>query len=173
MSEMTSLLVTPDEIKRRTSIDINLDDDKLRSFIRLAQDKVLQNHLGTSLYRKLDLLVRNGEIETEDNSKYKLLLRDYVQSVLVWQTFNEYIPYAMFKVNNAGINKGSQENAESLTLAELRVLQSDTRENAEFYVRRMTDYLCENSSIYPEYIVQDNTSDMYPDRDSGYGGWVL
>lgn len=170
---MSSLFVTPAEVKRRTSVDGNVDDDKLRTFIRLAQDKILQNHIGTSLYRAIDRMIKDESINEAENADYKFLLRNYIQDVVIWYTMDSWLPFAMFKINNAGINKGGQENAETISLNELRVLQSDIRENAEFYVRRMTDYLCENSSKFKEYIVQDNSADMYPDRDSAYGGWVL
>lgn len=170
---ITSLFIKPAEIKRRTSIEANIDDDKLTEMILLAQDRNLQNVIGTSLYRKLDALIKSGDILLPENAKYKTLLTDYIMNVVCWYTLDAYLPWAMFSISNSGIHKGTQDNAEAITLQELRVLQSQALENAEFYVRRLVDYLCDYSYDFPEYLVQDNTSDMHPDKDSGYGGWVF
>mgnify|MGYP003653418434 CR=1 FL=1 len=50
---MKAILITNDEIKRFSPIKGNLDDDKLSSYIEVAQDIHLQNYLGTKLYEAI------------------------------------------------------------------------------------------------------------------------
>jgi hypothetical protein len=173
------LFISVNELKKKSVIDGNVDDDKILQFIEVAQDTHIQNYMGSSLYRKFQTLVsayaadNNTGMGDADNSAYNTLWRTYVKPMLIWFAQDSFLPFAMFQITNGGVYKHSSETADTITIDELRVMQQQVRQNAEFYSRRFIDYICDNETDFPEYQTQDNDSDLYPDRDANYIGWVL
>jgi hypothetical protein len=84
----------------------------------------------------------------------------------------DYLPFAAYQVKNAGVFKHISENAESVSKNEVDYLVNKEREFAEYYIRRMIDYLSFNSTHFPEYNTNVN-EDVYPDKDNLFNGWVL
>jgi len=167
-----ALFITINELKRKSIIDGNVDADKLIQFIEVAQDTHIQNYLGGKLYTKLQNLIINDEINDAGNSDYKSLLDTYIKPMLVWFTQSSYIPFAMYQISNGGVFKHRGENAETISLEEMRMMLAKVTETAEFYTRRFTDYMDFNSNLFPEYTSNQN-GDMYPDRDVNFNSWVL
>ena len=50
-------------------------------------------------------LILSGDIDLPANSDYKALRDDYIKPMLIWFTQLEYLPFAMFKIDNGGINR--------------------------------------------------------------------
>ena len=167
-----ALFITINELKRKSIIDGNVDADKLIQFIEVAQDTHIQNNLGGKLYTKSQNLIINNEINDAGNSDYKNLLDTYIKPMLTWFTQSSYIPFAMYQISNGGVFKHRSENAETISLEEMRMMLAKVTETAEFYTRRFTDYMDFNSSLFPEYTSNQN-GDMYPDRDVNFNSWVL
>lgn len=167
-----ALFITINELKRKSIIDGNVDADKLIQFIEVAQDTHIQNYLGGKLYTKLQNLIINNEINDAGNSDYKNLLDTYIKPMLTWFTQSSYIPFAMYQISNGGVFKHRSENAETISLEEMRMMLAKVTETAEFYTRRFTDYMDFNSNLFPEYTSNQN-GDMYPDRDVNFNSWVL
>jgi len=161
------------ELKRKSIIDGNVDGDKLMQFIEVAQDMHLQNYLGTNLYTHLQGLITGATIDDGGNSDYKDLLIDYIKPMLVWYSQVEYLPFAMFQIQNGGVYKHSSEKAETVTLDEMRTMLSSARDKAEFYTRRFVDYACDNEDLFPEYNTTSSDSDMHSDGDVNFTGWVI
>lgn len=168
------LLISVNEVKKKVNFDGNIDDDRIVSSIETAQERHVENYLGTSLKRKLQSLLSGGTMDDPGNAAYKTLWLDYVKPMMVWFTVETYLPWAMFKITNGGISKHQSETSVSASLSEMRILLQESRENAEHYTRRFIDYVCDNPEDFPEYVTQTNNSDMRPDRDVNFaGGWVL
>ncbi len=166
------LFVTPNEVKRKSIIDGNLDDDKLIQFIEVAQDLNIQGYLGTKLYIRLMDLIFTNEIEDSEYSDYKSLLDNYISPMLVWYTQCNYIPFAPYQITNGGVGKHTDENSNSIEPVELDHLLGKASEFAEFYAQRFVDYMCDNSEMFPEYS-ETGDGGMSSDRDVNYSGWVL
>ena len=168
-----ALFISVDELKKKSIIDGNVDSDKILQFVEVAQDTHIQNYLGTNLYNKLQNLIIDAEINDVGNIAYKELLDTYVKPMLIWYSQATYLPFSLFQVKNGGVYKHVTENAESINKDDLEYIIQRTRDNAEFYTKRYLDYICANSTLYPEYLTNAN-GDMYPDRDVNYsGGWKL
>lgn len=165
--------ISTTELKRKSIIDGNVDDDKLMQFIEVAQDMHVQNYLGTNLYKRLQTIITGGTIDDAANSDYKTLLVEYIKPMLVWFSQVEYLPFAMFQIQNGGVYKHSSEKAESVSLDEMRSMLTSARDKADFYTTRFIDYACDNSDLFPEYNTTSNNSDMSPDSNINYSGWVL
>ena len=169
---MKAIFITANDLKRYTVLNGNVDNDKFMQFIEIAQDIHIQNYLGTDLYEKLQTIILNSTINNVVNADYKYLLDTYVKSMLVHWAMVEYLPYAAYTVANGGVYKHSSETSQSVDKNEVDFLIEKQRNTAEHYTRRFIDYMCFNSATYPEYNSNSN-GDMYPDKKSNFGGWVL
>ena len=167
-----ALFVSLKDVKQRSIISGNLDPDKMVQFIEVAQDTHIQNYLGGKLYKKLQQLIIDGEINDAGNSDYKNLLETYVKPMLIWFSQADYFPFSAFQISNGGVFKHRSENSDNATMDEITMLAERARETAEFYARRFMDHMDHNSTLYPEYTSTAN-EDMNPDRDVNFGGIYL
>jgi hypothetical protein len=165
---MKALFITLKELKRKSIFDGNLDADKIVHFIEVAQDTEIQTYLGSKLYEKLQADI----IANALTGDYKTLVDDYIKPMLVWYTQAAYIPYAAYQISNGGIYKHNSENSTPVDQSEINSLAGHATETAEFYTQRFMDHMNYNSSLYPEYISNQDDG-MYPERDVNFTGWVL
>jgi len=164
----TVLFITRTDLVKNSIIDGNVDTDKFIQFIKVAQEIEIQNYLGTKLYDKIA-----NDISTSSLSgNYLTLVNEYVQPMLIWYAQAEYIPYAAYQIKNGGVFKHTSENAETVGKVEVDFLVQKARNTAEYYTQRFLDYICNNSGLFPEYN-QNTGSDVYPDTDATFNGWVL
>lgn len=170
---MKALFITIADLKAKSIIDGNTDADKLIHYIEVAQDIHVQNYLGSKLYDKLQALILSGDIDLAANSDYKSLRDNYIKPMLIWFTQLEYLPFAMFKIDNGGISKHRGEESDSVDYRDIDRMQSKVTDRAEFYTRRFIEYICFHNQKFPEY--NDNSNeDMYPDKDAdSFSSFVL
>ena len=168
-----ALFITVKDLKEKSIISGTTDADKLIHFIEVAQDMHIQNALGTRLYEKFQTIILNNTINDSVNSNYKNLRDDYIKPMLIWFTQVEYFPFSMFKIDNGGIAKTRGENDDFVDYSDVDRMTSKLRDRAEFYFNRFVDYMCYNSSDFPEY-TQNQNGEMYPDKDpNGFSNFVL
>ena len=166
-----SLFCSTAYVKRKSMISGSVDPDKIVQFIETAQDMHIQNYLGTNLYNKLQQLIIDETITDASNSHYKDLLDDFIKPMLAWYTQAEYIPFASYTLSNKGLFKHSSENASVLDREEIAGLANRANDKAVFYTNRLINFLCDNSTLFPEY--NDTTEDMSPDKDANTAGFYL
>ena len=54
----------------------------------------------------------------------------------------------------------------------VRYIRNEVQDRAEFYEQRLINYLCDNSSLFPQY-TSDNSDDMKPNSDTPYNPTTL
>lgn len=165
---MYPLFITTEDVKKFTAANGNIDDDKLIQFIKIADDIHIQNYLGTSLYEKIGEDIINDTLTGD----YLYLVNTYIKPMLIHYGMVEYLPFAAYTIANKGIYKHGSENSSVVDKNEVDFLVEKERQIAEHYTRRFIKYICNNSSLFPEY---NNTSeeDMKPDRNAAFNGWQL
>ena len=164
----TVLFITRTDLVKNSIIDGNVDTDKFIQFVKVAQEFEIQNYLGTKLYDKIGADIAGSGLA----GNYLTLVNEYVQPMLIWYAQAEYIPYAAYQIKNGGMFKHTSENAETVNKTEVDFIVQKARNTAEYYTNRFLDYICENSGLFPEYN-QNSGSDVYPDTDATFNGWVL
>ena len=169
---MKAIFITANDLKRYSVVNGNVDNDKFMQFIEISQDIHVQNYLGTDLYNKYQTLIIDGTINDVGNAKYKTLLDTYIKPFTIHWALVEYLPYAAYTVANGGVYKHTSETSQTVDKNEIDFLIEKQRDTAQHYTRRFIDFMCFNSSDYPEYNSNSN-GDMYPDKSSDFGGWVM
>lgn len=165
---MIALLVSRDDIVKFTAVNGNTDTDKFIQFVKIAQDTHIQNYLGTKLFEKInDGIVNNNLV-----NPYLSLLNTFIKPMVIHWAMVEYLPFSAYQIANKGVYKHSAENAEVVDKSEVDFLIEKQRSIAEHYTRRFIDYICFNSSTYPEYNANKN-DDMYPDTKADFAGWYI
>ena len=65
-----------------------------------------------------------------------------------------------------------QKQETALSTEEAQHLREEVRNTAEYYTERMIDYVCNNTSSFPEYNTNSG-SDVNPDKNAYYNGMNL
>lgn len=164
----TALFISRTDLVKNSIIDGNVDTDKFIQFIKIAQEIHIQNYLGTKLYEKISEDIIAGTLTGD----YLDLVNTYIQPMLVHYAMVDYLPFAAYQVKNGGVFKHNSENAETVSKDEIDFLISKQRDFAEYYTRRFIDFICFDSSKFPEYL-ENQDSDVDPDRNTNPSNWVL
>jgi hypothetical protein len=163
-----ALLITRKDVVKFTAMNGNVDTDKFIQYIKIAQDKHIENYLGTDLMDKIQADI----VASTLTGDYLSLVNDWVKPCLIHWAMVEYLPFANITISNKGVFKHTSENAEGVTKEEVDYLLEKERNTAQYYTDRLIDYLSFNAgSKFPEYYTNNN-EDVYPDKDI-FGGWVL
>jgi hypothetical protein len=157
------LFVNPDYMKRMTQLNGAVEEAVMVPAIILAQDKYLQQYLGTDLLQALKTKVSGGSL----SGAYETLMDSYARKVVVWWSMVELLPSLYVKLDNGGLVIRMAENTTAISPDDLHREVENARQNAQFYTTRMIDYLLHNISDFPEYTSNTNP-DMHPERDAYY-----
>lgn len=144
------LLISEDFIKTNSALSDNYFGKWLLPAIKSAQDMGLQSIIGTKLYKKLLDLVKTGEIVNEENTNYKTLIDEYVRDYLLYKVLQESVPIANVKISNIGTKLAEDERIISLSQGEADLLQHSFDDKADFYRKRLQNYLLSNYDLFPE-----------------------
>ena len=139
------LLCSEDFIKTNSSLNDNIWNKNLTVAIREAQDINLQLYLGECLYHTILGMVQNGSITASTNEHYKALLDDYIQPFLLYQIEANIVPIINVKMGNIGSVVSKDEYINTLSQGNIDLVQSDFQNKADFYAKRMIDFLLNNA----------------------------
>jgi hypothetical protein len=157
----TALFISRTDLVKNTILDGNVDSDKFLQFVKISQEIHIQNYLGSKLYDRI-----SADIVAV------ALVVDYIQPMLIHFAMMDYLPFAAFQVSNGGIFKHNSENSQTASKDEVDFLVQKERSFAEYYTRRFVDFICFDSSKFPEY--NNNTeADVYPEKRVQYSNFVL
>ena len=164
----TALFISRTDLVKNSILDGNVDTDKFIQYIKIAQEMHIQKYLGTKLYNRIS----NDIISNTLSGDYLSLVNDYLQPMLIHYAMMDYLPFAAYQIKNGGVFKHNSENSETVSKDEIDFLTKKQRDFAEYYTRRFIDFICFNSTKFPEY--NNNTeTDIYPDKNTNSSNWVL
>lgn len=166
------LLISEDKLKDSTAINMNVDPEFLLPYVRIAQEKYVETKLGTNLFEAIQQMIKLGTIGNVGNANYKTLLDDYVADMIIHYSFYEVLPFLRYKVQNNNVVSKTAENSNALSRTEAQDLRSEVSNTAQFYAERLVDYLCNNSSLFPEYSTNSG-ADVTPNSNAYYQGMNL
>ena len=138
---MIKLWLKENDIPELTSFAGNIDADKLKPFIFIAQSTDLKPILGSELYEKINNDYTAGTLADE----YLTMYSDYIVYMLVYFACSHYVAFAHTDVNNNGITKPEQ----SAPTKEVNSLSARYRALANNVLVTFTDWIGKNP--VPEY----------------------
>jgi len=163
-----ALFITRNDLVKYTAINGNVDTDKFLQFIKISQDLHIQNYLGSDLFNKISQDI----IDNNLTGNYLSLVNIYVKPMVIHWAMVEYLPFASYTIANKGVYKHNSENADTVAKTEIDFLIEKSRNLAQYYTDRFISYMSNNQALFPEYYTNSN-SDVYPDKNASFEGWVL
>lgn len=158
--------ISVDYLKKNTVIQQNTDERILEPFILSAQDTHIQQALGTTFYDRLKSgVTANNLTQLEED-----FMRTYIMPALAQWTFYECFPYINYKMTNKAVSKESSEFSAPAELDEIKYMRNSIRDLAEFYLRRINNYLCDYGYLFPEYNNPDSKENLVANSKSYFSG---
>ena len=149
------LLSSENNIKSVTSISDNVSGKYILTSLREAQEVGLKSILGDALLKRLKDMVKDAEVDKEENAVYKNLL-DICQYYLAYMTIVELAFKVSYKIGNAGVVKATDDNMQIATHTEIVSQKECYQGKADFYCLQVQNYILEHRNALPE--VGENVS---------------
>ena len=155
---MRALFISEKYIKENSAIDTNTDYKKILPTVWTCQIQYLQAYLGTAVYDDLVNEVLNDTVSANN----EILLKDYVaDALLYWVMYEVQIPL-LFEFRNKSVSKKSSDNAQPISTKELSRIENRFKDKAEYFSKRISDYLCANRTLYPLYCTENELDEVSP-----------
>jgi hypothetical protein len=160
--------ISKEDLIKNTPLSANIDFDKVKHFVKIAQDIHVHQILGSKLYQRL----QSDIIGSTLTGNYETLVEDFIKPTLVQFSFMEYLPFSQYTISNKGVFKSTSENSALPTSQEIDSMRDAARDTADYYAKRLVEHLRHNDNLYPEY--NTNTDeDVRPAKDITFGGWHI
>lgn len=144
------LLVSEAYIRSQTNADDNLTGKLMLPAIKLSQDVELSEALGDCLVNALKMMVYDGTIDDSGNTMYKILLDDYIQDFLAYQTLANLVILGGTKTANIGTVETTDQNIINTVKAERDLAKEGYLHFARHYLKRMQSWVKANKDAFPE-----------------------
>jgi hypothetical protein len=148
-------------LKENTIIDDNVDSKYLRQSMRRAQEVSIQSVLGSVLYNDMQAELKT-DISLQNNAPYKTLLDDYIQEAYKWLVLADLPTWLTFKYTNKSIVKKDSDNSTPVEREDLSFVSKTANETAQWYLKRLQEFLCANHVLYPKYGATNGLLDEIP-----------
>jgi hypothetical protein len=159
----TALLVSEQRMKQWTSLDENVRVEDITPFIINAQDIYTQSVLGTKFYDRLKEGVVNNDLTADEQH----LLNEYVAKALMQYSLYLMLPSIKYKIVEKGIVSGTSEETAATNLDELKYLRQSILDTAQFYDKRLLEYLIDNPGMF-EFYDAPGSDGMMPNKHTPY-----
>ena len=166
------LFISEERLKDSTAINLNVDVDILLPFVREAQKIYVETALGTDLNQKLKDLITAGTVNNAGNEAYATLLNDYIGDMLPSYSLYHAFNYLRHKVENGNIFSKTSETGNALSTEEAQSFREEIFNTASYYRERLIDYICNNTSSFPEYSTNTG-ADVNPSSANYYSSMNL
>ena len=144
----TILLVSEQRMKQWTALDKNIRIDVLTPSILNAQEIYIQDSLGTHFFDRLKEGVYLDDLTVDE----EMFLKDYVGPTLMQYALYLLLPNLKYKMVEKGILNGTSEETQPTTLQELEYLREATMDTAQFYDRRMRQFLTQHPNMFQQWL---------------------
>lgn len=140
------LILSEDYIKTNSGLNDNVWGKTLLPAIREAQDIWLQTIIGENLYNAiLDRISTNTLVDA-----YKTLVDDYCRPYTMYVVLADILDGLNSKIGNIGVVRTRDEYVDNLTDSERDRLYHNFMYKADFYCRRLQQYLLNCRNDFPE-----------------------
>lgn len=157
------IFISETKLKQFTALDWNVRVEQLVPYIITAQDIYLQPVLGTRFYTGLKSRIAAATRTQEEID----LCNDYIAPMILHFALYSAIPFLKYKLVQKGVLSPESETSKTATFEEMRFIQQNVKDTAEFYQQRLVQFFYDNPNLFPEY--QDPGVDgIMPDKTTAY-----
>jgi hypothetical protein len=131
-------------IKRYTPIGEFVDVEAILPWIKVAEEIDIRSALGEQLFNRLKQGVEFNNLTSDET-----ILLDLVRPALAYAIVAHSIPFIATQIRGAGVVKPLNTNIQPASDIEVKSLETKSRNMSDYYIQRVLDHLCKNSSKYP------------------------
>ena len=139
------LLITEQSIKNITNISDNMAGKLLLTAIRESQEINLREILGDALLDEIKRQIQENDVRETYN---QLILQ--CQYYLAYQSCANICMITSVKIDNAGLQRVSDEKMEPLPVSEVNQIHDYYQQKADFYCERLQNFLLQHKEDYPQ-----------------------
>ena len=162
-----TLIISEAKLRQFTDLNDSVDTALLKNAVRESQDIMLQAIIGTPLYKSLLAQVDAGPTWT--NSNYENLVNDYIQDFLLYAAYYEALEAIYIRPRNSGLlTPTGGENSIEVDRSLFNVKRQNVKNKMEFYADKLSSYLAEEQSLFPELNTSNKLYEQWPDYGSQY-----
>jgi len=162
------LFISEARLKSLTAVHDNVEPDDLMPYVVQAQDIYLQDVLGTKFYQSLKTAVSASTLTAAETT----LIEDYISPAIANYSLYLAIPTLNYKFKNKSILNPSSEESLNTGFDEMKYLRENVLDTAQFYMTRTQEYICDNSTEFPDY-TQPGSDGMMPNPRSPYNSGIV
>lgn len=162
-------MISTDYLKENTLIEFNVDSSKLTQIILKVQSIYLTQVIGSSYYDYLCDGIENSTLNADELN----MVRSYIKPFIAEYTVYEALPSMHFKMTDKGVVTQNSEWSESAQLSDVKYMRSTVKDMAEFYGVRLTKYLCDHPTKFPQYFNPDNPENVKKGAGRYFSGIYL
>lgn len=143
------LLVSANQIKEMSTLEMNVDEKSLNTLIWDAQQLKIKETLGDALFGELyqEAINRASDPQYIMDHSIKSLLNDYVIPYLIYSVLQDWMITSNYKMTNKGMLKLNDANATNLTPSELEYAKDQYDQKAMAYKSKLVEYLKANGLL--------------------------
>jgi len=144
---MQKLLLNKDDFTYWVDLSQNIEEKQLNPHILDAQIRVVKGTMCSSLYDEVYTQFLDDTLTAENQT----LLNDYVNPLLVFASYVNYLTTAGKRSTATGMVKVVGDNLEQITRDELKDIITENKEKKSYYQNALSDFLYNNKDVYPLY----------------------
>jgi hypothetical protein len=153
---LVPLFISAATIKTYGIIEGNVDDKLITQTIVMVQDMQLQQLLGTDLYKEIASQIDAGTLTALNTT----LLDDYITNFLMNAVIADGIITFNYRIANKAVITANSDNQQPIGSQDLELIRAKWQSQADFYAKRLTKYLVQESTAYPLYLLNQDISDI-------------
>ena len=134
-------------LKSYLPISQNVQFQDLVPHLQTVHQINLNEFLGTNFYT---YLLNTFSAQTL-NANEVILVGDYIKPYVAWKMLEYALPYMSFQLFNKGLLQLTSENSQTTDLDVIKYMARLTNDRAQWFSQRLVTYLCDNSSLFPQY----------------------
>lgn len=173
---MTPLLVSASTIKTYGVLESNVDVKLINATTLMIQDIQLQQILGTDLYKEICDQINASTVNTYDavSAQNIILLDDYIMNFLCNANIAEGCLTYLYRFSNKGPVTQNSDNQFPISEAQVDRIMAKWQNQADFYAKRLADFLKQESATYTLYYNgNSDSSDIHPKTPKYNSGFFL
>lgn len=163
----TTFIISEAKIRQFTDLNDSVDSALIKNGIREAQDISLQRIIGTKLYNSILAQIDAGPTWT--NSNYQGLVDNYIQDFLLYAAYYEILESVYMRSRNNGLlTPTGGDNSVNVDRSLYDVKRQSVKNKMEFYGDKLSSYIAEEQSLFPELNENSKIYEQWPDYGSQY-----
>lgn len=145
--------VTTNYLKSLTPTNNNVEDNEIVPVIKTSAEFKVKSYIGTYFFS--DLLIKFNDQTL--NAAEEILVQEFMKPAIAWRAASETILNTTYSLRNKGLQQSSGDFSNSPEFKIVSFMYHHYTDKADYYDRKLCDFLHENREDYPEFMSKLNS----------------